>query len=106
MNDKIKALLDYGFSVEVFLRDVASGFHFSEIPEGISAAKNAPAALAEAPAAFAQWIALSDADAVDLENYITTHYGVSPDKVDSAIESVLKVVVELHGLGGLIPHKS
>lgn len=101
-NDKIKAILDYGFSVEAFVRQVTAGFSITGIPGELIAAigllKGAPVTVAEAPQALAQWLALSDADAVDIENYVVSHYGASPDSVDQAIEKVLNFVVSLHSI--------
>ena len=101
MNDQIKAELDYFFADEALVRNLLTGFHLAEVSEGISAAKDVPLEIAAAPAAFAQWVALSDADAVDVENYMVSQYGSTPDTADQDIEKIFNTLISIHGLFGI-----
>lgn len=100
-DDQIKAELDYFFAEEALLEQVVTGFHFSELPSGLSVVQDVPAEIAAAPAALAQWMSLSDADSVDVQNYITTHYGVAPTSAQQTVENILKALVQAHGLFGI-----
>ena len=103
MNDSaIKALLGFGFRLEAFIEMLLGGFSIVAIPSELIAAvsllASAPSVLADAPAALTQWIALSDADAADIEAYVQENYGSTPSGVDADIEQVLNFLVSLHSV--------
>jgi hypothetical protein len=104
-DDKIKALLNYFFKLEAFVRSLTS-LSILTIPGDIVAAirlvMGAAGTLADAPGALAQWAVLSSADAADIEAFVVANYGANPDTVDSDIEAALNFLVSLSGVVGWI----
>jgi hypothetical protein len=104
--DKIKALLNYGFQVESFIRELSKGFSLLAVPgelvDAIKLLSSVTVALSDAPQALQEWLALSDDESVDIENYVQAAYGASPDGADQAIERVLNFLVQMHSIGALV----
>lgn len=60
------------------------------------------AALAKAGEALAEYEAMTDAQAVELEAYVEGLIGTSPDLVESVILAVFKGLLGLHTIVGII----
>jgi hypothetical protein len=100
-NDQIKLVLDYVYADEQFVDSLLSGFSLSKLLAGISVAKDVPLEIAAAPGALAQFVS-ADADCLaDVNNYIVTEYGASPDSAGSLVKNILLAAIQLHGLFGL-----
>lgn len=97
-NNQIKSLVGLAFSVIELVASLAHGFNFGVIGKVVQIAKEIGPGLAAAPQALAQYVAMSDADALDLENWVVSEFDIDDNNVEAAIEGALKVAIELHGL--------
>jgi hypothetical protein len=101
-DDKIEALLAYGIALQTFLVQVTSGFNLLELPSellgAIKLVADAAVTVADAPAALAQYIALSDAGAADLEAWLVAQYGSNPSTVEQDIEKVLNFLINIRAV--------
>lgn len=104
-DDKLKVLVGGVLSVVELLFSVADGFSFGLIGKLIDVAKKAGPALAAAPAAALQYLNMTDAEALDVEEYVAVEFDIADDKIESVIEQALKVAVELRSLVALFVKK-
>lgn len=103
---ELKKLLGFGMSVIELVADISDGIGFSIIAKLVQVAKEAKPALAGAEAALAQYKAMSDAEAVELEQFVQDELDISQDKVEAMIESILSWIIQLHGIfDGLMQKK-
>ena len=100
--DKLKQLLDVGFAVEALLRELLDGVSVFEIPkdiiEAISVFSKVKNIYPDLDQCLAEYKDLNDAEAQELKDYVTNHYGVAPDKVDQIIKLVLTFLIEMHSV--------
>jgi hypothetical protein len=104
--DQLKAFLTMGFSFAKVVDSLSDGFQIADLLVVLDAAKQVPGGLAAAPAALAQYLAMTDEEATELEAWVVATFDVKNDAVEQAIETGLKVVIELHALVALLFPKS
>lgn len=97
-DDKIKEILDLGFSVEKLIRAGAGGLSFGEFSALFALLRTAGPYAKDAGLAMDQYLAMTPTQTMDVNNYAITHYGASPDSVDIFIKKWLKIVIDSHAL--------
>jgi hypothetical protein len=103
--DSLKAFLTMGFSLVKVVETLADGFQLSDLGPIVSAAKSIPGGLASAPKALGEYLNMNDADALPLEDWVVSNFDVKNETVEVAIETALKLVIELHALARLLVPK-
>jgi hypothetical protein len=96
--DSIKSFLKLGFSLGKVIEALSDGFQLSDLGEILGAAKAIPGGLAAAPLALAQYLQMTDEEALPLEQWVVAEFDLKDDSVEHAIETALTVVIELHSL--------
>lgn len=94
---ELKALVSFGLSAGELVAGLANGFSFDDVQKALEVVKKAPAMKLALPA-LAEYRAMTDEDAEDLEAFISADFDIPDDRVEAAIESALNFLVELHGL--------
>lgn len=100
--DQLKTFLKFGFALGKVVDALSDGFGLGDLGAIISAAKSIPGGLAAAPSALSQYLAMSDEEALPLEDWVVAEFDISNDMVEVGIEMALKVVIELHSLVKLV----
>ena len=104
---ELKKLLGFGLSVIELVADISDGISFSIIAKLVAVAKDAKVALSGAQAALDQYKAMSDAEALELEQFVQDELDISQDNVEAMIESILSWVIQLHSIfQQLLPKES
>lgn len=101
----LQNLVDLALSVARLLDSVVHGFSFSQIADFISIVRLAGPSISHAPAALAEYVAMTDAEAVALEEHVVKTFDVEDAVVELVIVNGLKVLIELHGLLALLVKK-
>lgn len=83
---------------------VADGLDVSDVGKALEALKKLPE-LKKAPQALAEYKAMNDEQAKDLEDFVITEFDISDDKVEVVIETVLNSLIGLHSVAALILKK-
>jgi hypothetical protein len=104
--DSIKAFLKLGFSLGKVVEALSDGFSLSDLGPILTAAKAIPGGLAAAPAALAQYLGMSDEEALELEAWVVSEFDLKDDALEAGIETALKVVIQLHELINLFKPKA
>jgi len=97
-DDKIKEILELGFSVEKLVRASADGLSFSQIAALIEVLRTAGPYVKDSAAAVVQYLSATPAEVMDINNYVVTHYGTGIDATDLVIKKWLKIAMESHSL--------
>lgn len=103
--DNLKVLLGAVLSAGELVSKLSDGLSFSDVAAVVDFAKKVVPAIHDAKAALAEYQAMSDAEAVDLEAYVVQNFSIPDVAVEQAIEGGLKLLIELHGLISLFPLK-
>lgn len=99
----LKAFLNLGFKLGNVLVALSDGFQLlKDVGPLLDAAKAIPGGIAAAPSALKQYLEMSDADALPLEDWVVVTFDIPNDAVEAVIEQGLKVVIELHGLAAML----
>lgn len=110
MNDPvahIKAFLNLGFKLGNVLVALQDGFQLlKDVGPLLDAAKAVPNGLASAGAALSEYLTMKDEDALPLEDWVVATFDIPNDTVEAAIESGLRVVIELHSLAAMLKPKT
>lgn len=101
MTKELKELVAFGLAAGELVAGLADGVGFDDVGKVVAAAKAAGPGLAGAGDALKEYVAMSDADALELENFVVAEFDIADDKVEMAIEQALKVAIELHSLVAL-----
>ena len=102
MSQENKELLEVvGFAlslVEGIASLVDGGVSFSDVVKFVEAARRAPAAFKDIHLALPELKNLSDAGKEELKKFIEEDFDIPQDNIELAIESALKVAVDLSDL--------
>lgn len=96
----LKELVGFGLSCGELVGALQDGFDLSDLGKVLEAAKRV-GSLKNARLALAQYLAMSDAEAQELEAYVIADFDIADDKVEAMIEAGLRVVIELHEVAAL-----
>lgn len=96
--DELKKLVGAGLSAGEFIASLSSGFSFILLLKLFGLVKDSIGAAKVAPVALAEYLAMSDEQALELESWVEKEFDISDDNVEKMIESALKVVIELHSI--------
>lgn len=102
MTKELKELVSFGLSVGELVADVADGVSFSLVGKVVEVARKAGPGLEGAGQALAEYANMTDAEAADLEAYVVEEFDIDNDSVEVAIESALKLAIQLHELVKLL----
>ncbi len=103
---ELKELVGFGLSVGELVEGLAEGVSFDDVAKLIAVARQAGPGLNGAAAALGEYVNMTDAEAVDLEAYVESEFDLSSDSVEYAIESALKVAIQLRDLVKLFKPKA
>lgn len=103
--DSLKAFLNMGFKLAGVVAVLGDGFQFGDLGAIVVAAKSVPGGLKAASTAWSQYVSMNDEDALPLEDWVVATFDIPNDSVEVAIETALKVVIELHSLVQLVVPK-
>lgn len=81
---------------------IADGVDLGDLAKLIAAGKAASPAFKDAALALAEYANMSDAQALELEQYCVDNFDLTQDNVEFAIESGLRVAIQLHDLAKLL----
>lgn len=104
--NELKLFVGFGLTVGELLSIVSKGVSFDVIKKLIECAKFAGPALKGAKAALEQYIAMSDEQAKELDDYVVAEFDIADDGVEAAVESAIRIAIECHVLVGLFVPKS
>lgn len=105
MTSNLKELVHFGLKAMELVDRLADGFQLSDLGKILDVAKSAPPAIKDAGAALAEYKAMSDAEALDLEAYIATDFDISNDAIEGVIEQALDILIKLHSLAAKVLKK-
>lgn len=105
MTSDLKALVFFGLKVMELVDKLSDGFQLGDLVKVLDVAKAAPA-IKGAVAALAEYKAMTDAEAADLEAYIQSNFDISNDAIELVIEEALDILVKLHSLAGKVLKKA
>jgi hypothetical protein len=97
-----KELLGFGFALVGVGVALSDGFQIGDLGKIVDAARQAPAGIAGAADALAEYAGMSDEEAVDLEAWVVANFDIPNDALEATIEGVLDVLIRIHGLAKLI----
>lgn len=103
--DSLKTFLNMGFTLGKVIVALEDGFQLSDLGPVLAAAKAIPGGLAAAKDALNNYLTMDDSEALPLEEWVTTQFKVPDAGVEAAVQTALKVVIELHGLAHLLAPK-
>lgn len=102
----LKELVTFALKLGELISSVADGVSFDDISKLINVARIAGPAFKDAKLALGEYAGMTDAQAVELEQYVVDNFDISDDKVELAIEAGLKVAIQLHELAKLLVPKA
>lgn len=84
------------------IEGIAEGVSFDDVAKLIAVGKAVGPGVKDAKLALYEYAKMSDAEALELDNYIQKELDLKDDQVEGVIESSLKVVIELRALASLV----
>lgn len=97
-----KELLGFGFALVNVGVALSDGFQLGDLGKIVDAARQAPAGIAGAADALAEYANMTDEEAVDLESWVVATFDIPNDALEATIEAVLNVLIQIHGIAKLI----
>ena len=102
---ELKELVGLGLSSGELIAALADGVQISDLGKAVEVARAAGPGLKDAGKALDEYLAMTDAAALDLENWVVAEFDIPDDKVEAAIEMALKVAIQLRDLVRLFVKK-
>lgn len=99
---ELKELVYFGLKCGELFEKLSDGFQLRDLQSVIAASVAAPSAIKDAKLAFDEYVAMSDAEAAELEQYIKENFNISDDLIEGVIYQVLDVLIELRSLASLL----
>lgn len=98
----VKELVVFAAKTAELIEGLAEGVSFDDVAKLIAVGRAAGPAFKDARLALTEYAAMTDAEAADLEAYVSAQLDLADDKVEAAIELALKVAIQLHELVALL----
>lgn len=98
---ELKELLLAVLKLGELIEGLADGVGFEDVSKLIALGKSAGPGLKDAKQALSEYANLTDAQAIELNAYVGSSFDLADDKVEAAVETGLKVAIELHELAKL-----
>lgn len=92
-NTELKDLVGYGAALASLADHVAKGFKLTDIGEVLAIVQKGPGVVAEAPAAYQEYLALDDAGRADIDAYVESVYTLSNPKLEHDVEALIQLAV-------------
>lgn len=106
MTQNLKELVGFALStVELGSHFAEGGTIWTAVGKLIDVGKQAGPAFKDAALALQEYANMNDAEALELETWVEQEFDISNDSVELAIESALKLVIQLHDLAKLLIKK-
>jgi len=102
---ELKSLVGFGLACAELVADLADGVSFSLISKVVQVAKEAKPAFKGAEVAFEQYVGMTDEAALEIEQWVVSEFDIDNEKVELAIESALKAIIQLRVIVELLVPK-
>lgn len=105
MVQNVKEIILFACKTARLIEGIADGADLGDLPKLFEVAKSAGPAFKDAKLALAEYVMMTDAEAVDLEAYVVANCELNDDNVEQGIEKALAIVISLRELAGLLVKK-
>lgn len=95
---ELKELVGFGLSVGELVAALLDGIGVDDAEEALEVAMRAVPGITGADLALAEYVAMSDEEAAELEAFVIADFDIPADNVEAAVEGALKVAIMLRGL--------
>lgn len=93
---ELKELVGLGLSLGELAAALSDGIGIDDADEAIQVAMRAVPGIDGAAAALAEYKAMTDEQAKELEDYVMADFDIANDSVEAAVEGALTILIGLH----------
>lgn len=103
---ELKNVLQFSFSIARLIDSVVKEVSLSELGEVLSVIRQAGPAIAQAPQAFQEYLALTPENKADVDAFVQSNLQLDEPNIQAVAQQLIELVISLSGLFGKVAHKS